>query len=136
VIGERAFREAIRTVTVSYPIPFLVTVLLASAVLIFSLSALVGTGVLRWLLAGCAIATMLTALGIVVYGVGRRPELLRSERFTLLSRYFEVIGDSAMTPEARSQMNVLLSTLDDEARKEPGPDGDAASVADQEEDDA
>lgn len=79
---------------------------------------------------------MLTALAIVGYGVVRRPELLRSERFTLLSRYFEVIGDSAMKPEVRDQMNSLLLTLGDETSKESVDDVDDTRTTSRENGDA
>jgi hypothetical protein len=131
VIDVRAFREAIRTVTVSYPIPFIVCVRLAFALACF-VGALIASDILRWLFAGSGIASLLAALVLVGYGVFGRPDLLRSERFTLLSRYFEVIGDSTMTPEARGTMNLLLATMDDESRKGPAEGASGGTAEDEE----
>ena len=76
------FREVVRSVNVSYPIPFLATVLLAFALACLGAS-LAAIGALRWALAGIGCFAALSAIGLVGYATLRKPELLRSEEWTL-----------------------------------------------------
>ena len=70
------FREIIRTVTVSYRVPFIFAGLLA--VFFFSFT---GASVLHepmnWIFAAAGIIAFLVAVGIARYGVVWRPDLLR-----------------------------------------------------------
>ena len=103
-MDARTFQEAIRSATVTYPIPFifsillLVTVLPASGVLLSTgwrsvfLAALSGfCAVAAVVLAGCAFAL--------------RPELLRSEPHVLRMTMASVIGDRDMPPDTGERVS-------------------------------
>ena len=89
------FREVVRSVNVSYPIPFLAAVLLAFALACLGAS-LAAIGALRWALAGIGCFAALSAIGLVGSATLRKPELLRSEEWTLANRYIDLFGDSQM----------------------------------------
>ena len=86
------FREIIRTVTVSYRVPFIFAGLLA--VFFFSFT---GASVLHepmnWIFAAAGIIAFLVAVGIARYGVVWRPDLLRSERHSLATRVIDLLDD-------------------------------------------
>jgi hypothetical protein len=100
MIEPGSFREATRTVTVSYPIPFLVATLLAFGLGCFG-GALAAWGPLRWVFVGIGAFTALIAIGLAVYAVLHKPDLLRSERYSLFNRYFDMLGDAEMDQAAR-----------------------------------
>jgi hypothetical protein len=69
---------------------------------------------LRWLLAGTALVSTLVALLSWGYALFRRPELLRSESHSLLTRYFDVLEDSEMDPATRERVsNVILGSAEE-----------------------
>lgn len=75
----RGFQEAIRTATVTYPIPFAFAVLLLFALLCFG-GSLLAEGALRWVLVGTALFSTVSSVGLLAYAVLFNTELLRSER--------------------------------------------------------
>jgi hypothetical protein len=116
------FRQVTRTVTVSYPIPFIVSCLLAFAL------AFVGFGTAAtspWIAAplittGCLIA--LAAVAYAGYALLRRPDLLRSERFNLVNRYIDVIGDNEVNRSGRDALDrTVLAFLDEDVSKKAVP---------------
>jgi hypothetical protein len=64
--------------------------------------------VLRWLLAGIGTIAALGAMAALGYALLVRPELLRSERHSLLTRFFDVIGDSEMDATARERISLAI----------------------------
>jgi purine-cytosine permease-like protein len=108
------FREAIRTATVSYPIPFIVAVLLAFALSCFG-AATLATDVLRWLVAGTGMVSALGAILIAGYAVVRKDGLLRSERHILAMRYMEALGDSDMDAAKRADLGKFIQRLNEPA---------------------
>ena len=117
MIGDRTFREVIRTVTVSYPIPFLVVSLLAGGVALLGLYAAVQV----WPVAFAGILSVMSAIGLAAFAVLRRPELLRSERHTLQQRLLDMIGDVDVNPEVRATVGkALTSSVQSMKSSEPG----------------
>ena len=128
-MDTRSFREIVRTVTVSYPIPFLFALLIAPSAVLANgvvqggvLSYLlrnqgIGTGrqsllfcftgaaVLQgpksWVFAATGIVSFLVAVGIAIYAVMRKPDLLRSERYSLVNRYIDLLEDGDMDQTTR-----------------------------------
>ncbi len=130
MLHPQAFREVVRSVTVSYPVPFVFAAMLAFAVAPFG-GALLTAGALRWLLAAVGVSVVGVALFIVLYGILRKPQLLRSERFELAHRVLDLIGDSDMDEATRGRLlegaatqilgrnNISIRQLTDESdRKE------------------
>lgn len=107
MIGPREFREAIRTVNVSYPIPFMLAGLLAFSMFCFALATAVSEP-LSWVVVGTGVASATCAILLAAFSVLRRPELLRSERHTLTSRYFDLLGDSDMSEDQRESAERAL----------------------------
>ena len=97
------FREIVRTVTVSYPVPFLFAGLLAVFFFSFTGAALLHEP-MSWIFAAIGIIAFLVAAGLAVYGIVRRPELLRSERHSLVSRFIDLLDDGDMDQATRAAM--------------------------------
>ncbi|MCX7383157.1 MAG: hypothetical protein NT133_17495 [Alphaproteobacteria bacterium] len=97
MLEPSGFREAIKTADVSHPIPFLFVVLLAFAVSCFGVAVLAGD-LLRWVVAGAGVIAMTSAIGMAIFAMIARPELLRSERHSLVTRAIDILGDSDMDP--------------------------------------
>lgn len=107
----RGFQQALRTATVTYPIPFMVGILLLFALLCFGASVTT-EGAHRWVLTITAVAVAIAALGILIYTVCVRPDLLRSESHVLMMTITNIMGDEAMNPEQRARMgHALLDAL-------------------------
>jgi hypothetical protein len=113
------FREIVRTVTVSYPVPFIFAGLLG--VFFFSVT---GAAVLHepmnWMFAAAGIVAFLIAAGIVIYAVVRRPDLLRSERHQQAIRLIEIVGDKEMDQAARAEFMAALLGNDAKPRGRRG----------------
>ncbi len=117
MIEPRSFQEATRTVTVSYPIPFLVATLLAFWLGCFG-GAMATADALRWILTGSGALTTLAAVGLAAYAVLYKPDLLRSERYSLLNRYIELAGDNEMSTTGRAALDrTMLAFLDEDVPK-------------------
>jgi hypothetical protein len=100
-------REIVRTVTVSYPVPFIFATLIA--VLIFCLSgAVVVHGPLSWIFAVTGVVAFVVAVGIAIYGIVWRPDLLRSERHQQAIRLIDLVGDKEMDQTARAEFVTAL----------------------------
>jgi hypothetical protein len=101
---------------VSYPVPFIFAGFLA--VFFFSFT---GAAVLHepmsWLFAAAGVVAFLVAVGIAIYGIMKRPDLLRSERHQQTMRLINIVGDSEMDQTARTQ---LMTTLLGNDRKRRG----------------
>jgi hypothetical protein len=130
----RGFQEAIRTATVTYPIPFAFAVLLLFALLGFG-GSLVAAGVLRWLLAGTATFSALSAILLFGYALLWRPDLLRSERHVLMMQISGTIGDRDMDPAARERLSYAVLEIDDRRRpKSASGEADGHDLAQREDD--
>ena len=126
MIDPSSFREAIRTVSVSYPIPFLFATLLAFAVCCMG-GAVAATDVLRWLFAGVSVIAALIAFALAIYAVLHKPELLRSEHYTLVSRYFDMLGDVEMPQSARDAAGrTILGVAEENTAKKAAIRGNEA----------
>jgi len=103
-MDARTFQEAIRSATVTYPIPFVFGVLLLFAILCAS-GILLSAGwrsVFLAILGGfCAVA----AVALVACAFAFRPELLRSEQHVLRMTMASIIGDRDMPPDARERVS-------------------------------
>lgn len=97
------FREIIRTVTVSYPVPFMVASFLAVFFFCFTGAAIVHAP-LNWLFAATGLVAFLAAVGIAIYAITRRSDLLRSERHSLVSRVIDLLDDGDMDQATRAAM--------------------------------
>lgn len=110
-----AMREVVRTVTVSYPVPFMLAALLTFALGCFGLAAAVHSGI-AWLFGSIGGLASLMAFGFAGYAVLRKPELLRSERYSLLQRYIDVLDNSDMDAAAQERLGKLISGFAEEPR--------------------
>lgn len=99
-MDTRSFREIVRTVTVSYPIPFRFALLIAVLLFCFT-GAAVLQGPKSWVFAATGIVSFLVAVGIAIYAVMRKPDLLRSERYSLVNRYIDLLEDGDMDQTTR-----------------------------------
>jgi len=103
-MDARVFQEAIRSATVSYPIPFVFGILLLFAVLCLG-GSLLSSGwqcVFISALGGfCAVA----AVALVACAFAFRPELLRSEQHVLRMTMASIIGDRDMPPDTRERVS-------------------------------
>jgi hypothetical protein len=103
-MDARTFQEAIRSATVTYPIPFVFAVLLLFALLCLGGSLFSGDwhSVFLAILGGfCALA----AITLVACAFAFKPELLRSEQHVLRMTMANVIGDRDMPPDARERVS-------------------------------
>jgi hypothetical protein len=110
-----AMREVVRTVTVSYPVPFMLAALLTFALGCFGLAAAV-QGEIAWLFGSIGGLASLIAFGFGGYAVLRKPELLRSERYSLMQRYMDVLDNSDMDAAAQERLGKLISGFAEEPR--------------------
>jgi hypothetical protein len=130
-MDARIFQEAIRSATVTYPIPFIFGVLLLFAVLCLGGSALVSDW-LRILLALLGTASATGAFALVAYAVRSKPELLRSEQHVLRMTMAHMIGDRDMDAATRERLSHAAFDPDDRPRSKgmgapmdnPGEDSD------------
>ena len=67
-MDTRSFREIVRTVTVSYPIPFLFAGLIAVLLFCFT-GAAVLRGPMSWVFAATGIVSFLAAIGITLLAI-------------------------------------------------------------------
>ena len=77
-MDPRSFREIVRTVTVSYPIPFMFASLIAVLLFCFTGAAIV-EGPKAWVFAATGIVSFLIAAGIAIFAITRRPETSASK---------------------------------------------------------
>jgi hypothetical protein len=115
-MDSRLFQEAIRSATVTYPIPFLFGILLLFAVLTLGGSIVVSDW-LRILFAMVGTASFLSAIVLILYAVRSRPDLLRSEQHVLRMTMAHMIGDRDMDAATRERLGLMI--VDPEDR--PGP---------------
>ncbi len=115
--GPHAFTEVIRTVTVSYPIPFMLACLLAFALGCMGLAVATAsvTVAVVMLVTGCL--TALAGVGFAGYALLRRPDLLRSERFNVLNRYIDLIGDDRNKADQPGLDRAVLTYLEEAVPK-------------------
>jgi hypothetical protein len=123
-MDARLFQEAIRSATVTYPIPFIFGVLLLFSVLSLG-GALVASDWPRILLAVLGSISFGSAITLVGYAVRCRPELLRSEQHVLRMTMAHMIGDRDMDAATRERLSHAISDPDDR----PGPKGADSNIA-------
>jgi hypothetical protein len=128
-MDTRIFHEAIRSATVTYPIPFVFGVLLLFALFCLS-GSLVITEWLRVLLAALGAGSAVSAVALVAYAIIFRPEMLRSEQHVLSMRMAQMIGDKDMDPALRERLGHLVIDAEDRPRsKSPEPSATQARRA-------
>ena len=114
-MDARLFQEAIRSATVTYPIPFIFGVLLLFAVLCLGGSALVADW-LRILLAIIGTLSFTGAIALVAYAVRSKPELLRSEQHVQRMTIAHMIGDRDLDAATRERLSHAVFDPDDRPR--------------------
>jgi hypothetical protein len=115
-MDARILQEAIRSATVTYPIPFVFGVLLLFAVLCLGGSLLTNDW-LQILFAALGAASAVSAVSLVAFAIISRPEMLRSEHHVLSMRMAQMIGDKDMDPALRERLGQMVIDADDR----PGP---------------
>ncbi|MEA2772265.1 MAG: hypothetical protein QOD93_5227 [Acetobacteraceae bacterium] len=108
-----------RTVTVSYPVPFIFAGLLAVFFFSFTGAAVLPVP-MNWMFAAAGIIAFLIAAGIAIYAVVRRPDLLRSERHQQAIRLIQIVGDKEMDQAARAEFMTALLGNDTKPRGRRG----------------
>ena len=120
-MNPSTFREIVRTVTVSYPLPFLFAGLIAVLLFCFSGVALVREP-FAWIFAATGVVAFLVAAGLAIFAIVRRPDLLRSERYSLVNRYIDVVGDNEMNRTDRAALDrTMLAFLEEDVPKKAVP---------------
>ena len=75
-----------------------------------------------WVFAATGIVSFLVAVGVAIYAVVWKPDLLRSERYSLASRYIDLVGDSEMSITDRAALDrTMLAFLDEDVPKQAVP---------------
>jgi hypothetical protein len=110
MIDPSGFREVVRTVTVHYPVPFVLALLSAFALACFGLAAIMASplNVIAGLVGAFSGAGM---VGLSAYVFLLRPELLRSEKHSLVSRAFDIFLDPETSNIAREQTGRVVDAL-------------------------
>ena len=103
MLSPAALQRVVRSVTVSYPIPFFVAALLVFAILCFG-GALTASLALRWVLMTVGTISFLVVVFLIVYGTVCERSLLRSERHDLASRALAMMSDSDMDKATRGRV--------------------------------
>ena len=103
-MDTRILHEAIRSATVTYPIPFVFGVLLLFSVLCLGGSMVVSDW-LRVLLAAVGTGSAVSAVSLVAYAITSRPETLRSEQHVMSMRMAQMIGDKDTDPAIRERLS-------------------------------
>jgi hypothetical protein len=106
-LDARLFQQAIRTATVTYPIPFVFSILLLFAVLCFG-GSLTAHGGLLVLLATVGPVSAVSAIALVTYAACFKPELLRSERHVLSMTMAHILGDKGMDAGTREHLSHVV----------------------------
>jgi hypothetical protein len=115
----RLFQQAIRTATVTYPIPFVFSILLLFALLCFGGSLIAHDGLLV-LLATVGAVSAISAIALVTYAACFRPELLRSERHILTMTVAHILGDKDMDTKTREHLSHIVSDPGDRLTPKAG----------------
>jgi hypothetical protein len=120
-MDTKAFQTAIRTATATYPIPFLIGILLLFALLCLGTS-LVAEGSHRWALTAIGIVVVAATLGFLAYTIRVKPDLLRSEAHVLMMAITTFIGDSDLSADHRERISHAL--LDLVGQRQPARESD------------
>lgn len=110
MLEPRTFREALRQVPVGYPIPFVLACLLAFVLGCFTLSVLAPLP-LSWIFAATGVATAGSAIVVLLYATFRRPELLRSGRYSVISQAIVLLMDKETSAEAGSHVGKIVEGM-------------------------
>ena len=123
-MATKIFQEVVRTVTVSYPIPFMLACLLGFALGCFGLAAVAANPVISGIILGTGCLSALAGAVSAGYAVLRKPELLRSERFNLMSRYMDMYGEDGNKADQRGLDQAMLTYIaEDVPKREVPPPG-------------
>jgi hypothetical protein len=118
-MDARFLQEAIRSATVTYPIPFVFGILLLFAVLCFG-GCLIAHDWLKVLLAAIGSLSAVSAIVLVGYAGGFKPELLRSERHVLSMTMATILGDKDMDAGTRERVSHAVFDPDDRLTPKAG----------------
>jgi hypothetical protein len=126
-MDARILQEAIRSATVTYPIPFVFGVLLLFAVLSLGGTMAASEWWVRVLLATLGTGGFVSAVALVAYAIILKPETLRSEQHVLSMRMAQIIGDKDTDPAVRERLTHMVIDAEDRPRSkypEPRTGGD------------
>ena len=118
-MDARIFQEAIRSATVTYPIPFIFGILLLFSILPLGGSLLAHDG-LMVMLAILGSVSFASAITLVGYTVCFKPELLRSERHILSMTMAQIIGDKDMDPGTGERISHVVFDPGDRLQSKSG----------------
>jgi hypothetical protein len=79
---------------------------------------------MAWVFAATGVASFTVAVGVAIFAIVRRPDLLRSERYSLVSRYIDILDDGDMDQATRDAMAKTIDSFTEvSVRKNalPGP---------------
>ncbi len=82
-----------REVRATYPVSFLVGSFLVAGILALGLAVFCDRATLSWACFGTGIALLVTATGITLFGIIRRPEMLKSERTRFAEQALQIVGN-------------------------------------------
>lgn len=124
--GLRTAREVVSGRQISYPIPYLVGLFFGLCVACL-IVALFAQDIVRSAAVAIGSAAFLTGVGITIYALVGRADLLRSERHQQAMRLIEMVGDKETTPDVRgSAAEVLMAVREPKTKrgrdKEDGDD--------------
>jgi hypothetical protein len=119
-MDPQGFQQAIRTTTATYPIPFLVGIILLFALLCFG-GSIVATDAVRWIMVATAAFAAVAGIGVLAYTVFAKPDLLRSESHVQMMTIVNIVGDEEMDTEQRQRVRLALLDVLGE-RRVKGPD--------------
>jgi hypothetical protein len=125
LIGPGSFREVARSVSSSYQTTLVVALLLVFGLVCFGMSAAPSPLSATVVVTDGAMSS-LAALGIVVYALFFKPELIRSERFQLTARALDMLEDSEVPENSQASIERLVLGFS-EPRTFLPPDGDMGS---------
>jgi hypothetical protein len=80
----------------------------------FGGAAALREGPLAWLFAAVGAISFAVAAGIAIFAIWRRPELLRSERHSLISRYIDLLDDGDMDQSSRDAVGRMIDSFSEE----------------------
>lgn len=109
MINPDSFGRIVGTVTVRNPAPWIIAALLFAGLLCFAMLP-VTPRPLEWLVATSAAACILAGVAIAIYGVFRRPELLRSETHVRDTMLIRILENNDSNPRAVAIARDLLPT--------------------------
>lgn len=108
--GLRTAREVISGRQVSYPVLYL-AIVLGCLVVACLIVANFATGTVRVVDWGVAVTMAVALVVMLIYAIGFRRDLLRSERHELITRLIDIAGDKETAPAFRDRISNTIIAL-------------------------